>query len=401
MRGFLAPFGFFLMLLHVSLSGRSLLLTLGLVGAVLLLGIGERSLSWRQVFGIFTSPYLPFVTVALVIAPFQEKATDAFWLLSIPVSYVLARLFRFVVPTNQLALGIGLLGFVLGAVFVVGRSQVGQAFPPLEDLAAYLHKNVFGWIVAFGLVMALFLWAYYADRVTWQAALGGLSGATGVLLFFTGSMTGFLGAGAALAGVSLVSLLRPVHDTKMLSGRWWQFAPLGVGGLMLLGFVIANLWSGSEGSATALAERDATLTGRTSLWACYLEGLFEVGSDEDAIRWECVGSVHSNLHNSFLEAYSIGGVLLAVALGFGFAAAIVQSARVLWRSSDPESRNEALFALAIAVLGFLIAMVESYIFSRHVYPSLIVFLGPILLQGVPGLEKWRTGRVLFGGLWRK
>lgn len=397
MRGLLAPFGAFLVLLHVSLSGRSLLLTLGLVGAVLLLSRAEGHVSWAKMVRIFSSPYLPFVLVAAIVAPFQEKTTDAFWLLSIPVSYVLARLLRFVVPAQHLAVGLGLLGFVLGAVFVLGQSQVGEAVPPLEDLSTYLHKNVFGWIVAFGLVMAPLLWALYANRARSHAVLGALFGAIGVLLFLTGSMTGFLGAGATLVVVALISLVRSVRKDDTLSGNWWTMAPLAFGGLMFLAFAVANFWGGSSNTGTSLVGRDASLTGRTGLWSCFIDGLAQGGTEVDAIRQDCTAGIHSNLHNSFLEAYSIGGVMLAAALLFGFGFAITQGVRALWRSSDSSSRNEALFALAIAILGFLIAMVESYIFSRHVYPSLLLFLAPTIFiagrQPVTGTSRWLPTRI--------
>jgi len=386
MRGLLGPVGAFLVLLHVSLSGRSLLLTLGLVGAVLLFSRGNGQVSWPKILQIFGSPFLPFVLVTAIIAPFQEKNTDAFWLLSIAASYVLARLLRHVVPAQHLAVGIGLLGFVLGAVFVLGQSQVGEAIPPLEDLSAYLHKNVFGWIVAFGLVMAPSLWAGYAKRATIQAALGAFFGTTGVLLFFTGSMTGFLGAGATLVAVSLLSIVWSAKKHDGSSGKWWKLAPLGFGGLVFLAFAVANFWGSAPDTVTSLAGRDTNLTGRTGLWTCFIEGLAQGGSDVDRIRQDCIAG-HSNLHNSFLEAYSIGGVILAAALLLGFGFAITQGVRALWRSSDSASRNEALFAVAILILGFLIAIVESYFFSRHIYPSLLVFLalpGQVPVNGVRG-----------------
>ena len=386
---------FFIFLL-IAFEGRSLILLFGLLGAIVLFGVAVRDLSRQHVLQALSGPYIPFIGVTLVVAPFQEKATDAFWLLTIPVSYVLARLLRLTVPAKHLAMGIALLGLFLGGVIAFGRGPVGEVIGPLDDLAHYLHKNVFGWIAALGLVMALYLLAFFADKVLWQAAFGGLFAVMGVLLFFTGSMTGFLGGAATLAVVSGVLLVRAFRKKQLTRGVWWDIAPLGLGVLMALVFFVVNLVGGGSDTIADLAERDSSLTGRTGLWLCYLDGLLQTGAVEERVRTECVSMGHSNLHNSFLESFSIGGFLLAGALLVSFAWAIIQGGRTLWSGSDKSSRTEARFALAIAVLGFLIALVESYIYSRHVYVSLVLFLGPMVTNTPPRWAHTRLGRFLLG-----
>lgn len=380
----------------IAFEGRSLLLLFGILGTIVLFGVAGRDLSRQHVLQALSGPYIPFIGVTLVVAPFQEKATDAFWLLTIPVSYVLARLLRLTVPANHLAMGIALLGLFLGGVIAFGRGPVGEVIGPLDDLAHYLHKNVFGWIAALGLVMALYLLAFFADKVLWQVALGGLFAGMAVLLFFTGSMTGFLGGASTLAVVSGVLLVRAFRQKQLTRGFWWDIAPLGLGVLMALVFFAVNLVGGGSDTIADLAERDAGLTGRTGLWLCYLEGLLETGAVEESVRTECVSMGHANLHNSFLESFSIGGFLLAGALLVSFVWAIIQSGRTLWNGSDESSRTEARFALAIAILGFLIALVESYIYSRHVYVSLVLFMGPMVMQTSPRWVYTRIGRAVFG-----
>lgn len=382
MQGLLPPFGTFLLLLHLSFSDRSLFLTLGILGAVLLLGSGLSGLSWRQIVRASVSPYLPVALVAAIIAPWQSEIHEVFFLLSIPAIYALARVLRFLVPARQLALGIGFLGFVLGALFVLGQSLLGEVLPPIDDLSTQLHKNVFGWAVAFGLVMAPFVFAAHQSRLRTRVLLGALFGGTAILLFFTRSMTGFLGAGITLLVLAFVSVLSP-HLKFLESMREWRtWAPLAAGGLMVGFFVGANVLEDSSPGEQSLAGRDSSLTGRTGIWSCFLEGLIQGRRDVDALKQDCIGDIHYNLHNSFLEGYTIGGGLLAFALLLGFVLAILQALRGAWSSSNAASRNDALFALAIAILGLLTAFVESYIFDpRHWYPSFLVFLGPMIIHG--------------------
>ena len=299
-------------------------------------------------------------------------------------------------------MGIAIVGFFLGGVIAFGRGPVGGVIAPLEDLALYLHKNVYGWIAAFGLVMSLYLIAYYADKVIWQATVGGLSVVLGVFLFFSGSMTGFLGAGATLAAVSGVLLLRALRKKGSTRSLWWDSAPLGLGAVMALVFVLINV-VGNSGPITKLAERDFGLTGRTNIWAEYVERVGSNGSVLHSVfsaggEWR---AGHATLHNSFLEAHSVGGILLAVTLVGSIAWAIFQSGRALWSVSDDSAQEESRFGLAIAILGLLIALVESYIFSQHVYASLVVFLGPAVARKPRRWADTWFGRSLPWGLKRQ
>ena len=347
MRTYVASVGALLFFALVALSGRSLLLVLGLFGLVLLLGVAERPLTRAELLRALWSPHLPFIIVVAAIAPFPEKATDGFWLLSISASFVLARLIRLRVEVQHLVWGVVVLGFVLGGVFVLGRSEIGELVPPLEGLSNYLDKNIFGWIAALGLVAVPSLWVRYVDRPFRRWLLAVFAGGFAVVLFFTGSMTGFLGAGITLTVIAIVEFFSALRNGRLRS--LWQsqilFMMIGLGVLAV--FTLLNNLSSAPRELTLVAARDSSLSSRTDVWACFLEGVLQPGANVEMVRRECVGFQISNLHNSFLEAFSTGGVLLAATLLFGFVAGIVHKALAAFSALKTNSHRarQVLFLL--------------------------------------------------------
>lgn len=360
--------GAFLFLVALSLADRSLLGLAGFLGVALLVRANHFFEIKQFIKRFLVTPYLPFAVTALIVAPFQQKVTEVLWLLSIPFSYVVARLIRSMSPVRSLAFGVAAVGFALETVRVFSQTSLGEIFPILVKITDYHHKNGIAWMVALGVVSAtsVLLLARLGPLKAW---LSGLSfAALGILLLLSDSVTAVIAGAVGLVFLVLASL-RPISS---LQGRLQLAGFAGLALVFLGAILVANFLLPNESLLDSL-RRSSNLTGRTGIWECYLSAAW---SSRSGVSEEALACRVGNLHSSFLEAYLNGGWALAIALLFGFTTAIFVAFRRARQRLEDTAVGDELFALGIAVTGFVIALVESYMFSGFVYMSIVLFMGP-------------------------
>lgn len=378
--GQITPYiGAALLLIGIALSSRSILLLAILLGMLWLIDRSGKLSSMKQVLASLWSPFLPFAVGVLAIAPFQSKPTDVLWMLTIPASYVFARFLRTSARPDHLAVGISLVGLTLGGLNLLAQTQVVAWIPTIEKLAAYHHKNGFGWMLAFAIAAAPVMFSFFRFSRLASGLIAGLVLSLGIMLILTDSVTSIVAAVAALGLVVVFAVI----GRKRRSFRPSNFAVTIalVSSTVLAGaFALANFLPAAAPGLEPLG-RSPNLTGRVEIWGCYFEALSS-GAAEVAIEVrDCVG-YGTNLHSSFLTAHSYGGLILSLLLLSGFLAAIVLSAIGLARAKRLSAHQNFLFALLISVVGFLIATVESYVFSGFIYVSILVFMAPVAKQDV-------------------
>jgi exopolysaccharide production protein ExoQ len=245
-------------------------------------------------------------------------------------------------------------------------------------LGIYGSKN------AFAMTMATFLlvsFAFVLDRRAgrnWR-----LAGAAGVLLAFAlivlAQSTGALIASVmAMTGGAVIAMMRRFS-------AWQRLSLAVVGGLALIALVLIAISMRDEILALVLntTGKDATLTGRTALWAVGAEqwGLHPLtghgyqafwvrGNPVAEQMWAAFGIVTKvgfHFHNTWLSnAVEIGivGVALQAAI---FGTALVLSLRwALWNPSV-----ESLFFAMFILRQTILSMVEVVVFMQFDLASLL------------------------------
>lgn len=372
----MAGLGMFLFLGMVSLAGRSLLVLAGMMGLILSLSSKSNPRQVAEILRSSLSAYLPFIALVLVIAPFQEKATDTLWMVSIPASFILARSLRHYLRIQSFLAAVGFVGLVLGAVYLFSQLEMSELIPTVGKLAEYHHKNGVGWTLAFACVSFTTLSMSGSSPSSQRLAYGCLGVFSAVAMVFVSSVTSLLATVAALGLYLVLRTAQIIRARNRLHRKVSLFLPLAV--IMFLSFALiaANMSQAENVNLSSLLGRDTSLTGRTELWRCYLEGRSAGTNEIGPFVSECSGISVGSLHSSFLEADRYGGPVLALSLLLGFLFAISAAVRKVLLAEGDQATDDAAFSLMFAVVGFVIATVESYVFSGFVYISILVFLAP-------------------------
>jgi exopolysaccharide production protein ExoQ len=207
----------------------------------------------------------------------------------------------------------------------------------------FVHKNLLGKFAALAAVLFAVLWRA-EDGSRWRPALGFALAVALVLL--SRSIT---------AAVTLAATLTLFPVVGVLRWRRAQRAPLVLGALFLAG-VGALLLTANLESALLAAGRDATLTGRTSLWAALIEAgrshsmvgagysaFWTHSNPEVAMLQEVVGWRAFGAHNGMLDLWlELGFVGLAL-----FVAVVLLAARRAYRTVRWSTRPEAAWPLLV------------------------------------------------------
>ncbi len=220
----------------------------------------------------------------------------------------------------------------------------------------YTHKNELAQAMAIGVIAQAYLtvrgralWSssYPTDIPTAAGRITGLGivALELLLLVRAGSATGL-----AVAAVSLTA-----YAVLLVAGRGGLPAKalLAVGPAAVLG--VASLLAFFPVILTRVSGKDATLTGRTELWAGVIQAIgdrpwlgygfqaFWSGADADAIEiWRIIRWNAPNAHNGYLE------VLLGLGLA-GLMVAIAVVVQALVRAMRLLGRRDTFFAGAIAL----------------------------------------------------
>lgn len=360
----------FLLMFSLALDRRSLLGIAGILGASLLTHSHNPVRVFRTILNGLVTPYLPFVLLTILLVPFQEKVTESFWLLSISLSYVLARVLRVFVGVQYLAIGVLITGLLMETLRLLSFSSIGAAIPTLGKLIEGHHKNGVAWAAAFAVGMAAFFLSHLAQSWILRTALVLLFLGAGIVTLLSDSVTAIIASFAGATVVGGLVLLRGLRDHRFRKLRTSVFV-VGAAAAVLAGLLILANTFREKAEFLSPLQRETNLTGRTDIWECYV-GAVVAGSSKDEVLACRLG----NLHSSFLEAHLNGGLITSVALVFGFLAAIGLSVRKALQSRGVTSFYDALFAGGLAIIGLVIALVESYVFSGYFYMSILVFMGP-------------------------
>lgn len=359
--------------LGVAYLGRSSTLFVLLIGVSIAFIIQAR-VNWGRVLRSMVSPFLPFIMLVVPIAFLQPKVSETLWLLSIPASYIFARLLRAQFSLNWLAGGAVIVGIVMGGVRLGSTLATGDIGFALSKIAESHHKNLVGWAITMGLISAIFI-ARQASRPLVMAILFWCCVASlSMLVLSSNSVTSIL---AAIIGLVVMGIFAPTSTGKARrqeAGRAGKVVTLGIAAGFVALTAFANLYELPPSNLLSKLARESNLTGRTAIWECYYNATSSGVEQVQRFVWDCSRGASSNLHSSFLEAHSFGGWLLLLTVLLGFALAIGLGIRRALKEEDLHSRREGAMEAAIAAAAFVIALVESYLFSRFSYLSIVIFL---------------------------
>jgi len=288
------------------------------------------------------------------------------------------------------ALGIGAVMSTIAALGMpewgISSMEYGSAWRGL-----YGNKNSLGRAMSLAVIVFLLL-AMDARQRRWVA--WSWVGLCAALVVMSRSATSLLVAGAVVALVPLYRSLR-LRFTAMAAA--WAVAIL-LGGILLT-VVLAN----AEPVFTALG-RDATLTGRTELWAVVVANIAErpwlgYGFNAFWLGWSgasatvlsSVGWDTPHSHNGFLDLWldlGFAGVLLFL-VGFGVAA------RAALRCARSTHTAAGLWPLAFLSFTILANVTETGILRQH---SLFWILYVAVLSSDPlvGVGASRSGETVPG-----
>lgn len=378
LRALFGVFGLGATFLGVAYLGRSSTLFVLLIG-ISTAFISQCKLTPRELLHSMITPFLPFVLLVIPLAFLQPKISDAFWLLSIPASYVFARLLRAQFSINVLAGGALIVGVIMGAIRAGSSLATGDIAWALSKLLDVHHKNPVGWAIAMGLISAFFI-ARQLYRPVWIAifcwiCVTGLS----ILLLLSDSLTAVIAAIAGLVVMGFFSHSFQNRFGKREFDKAWKSVTLGFATAFATLVAVANFFEFHFSNPLSQLAREPNLTGRTTIWGCYVEAKNSGVEQVQRYVWECSG-VESNLHSSFLEAHFFGGWPLLLTVILGFAIAIGQGVTRALSANDFFSRKEGAVEASLVTAALVIALVESYLFSRFSYLSLILFSLPAMAK---------------------
>jgi exopolysaccharide production protein ExoQ len=207
-------------------------------------------------------------------------------------------------------------------VLIFPDNAVHPASVQFDNLAgawrgAFAHKNVLGHTMAVGILVELYLLISFRDKWVWHALL---LCACWVLLVLSRSSTAIILSSIFLVGAALLMLLLYVR----------QYLGVGLAAAFIFTMTIFGIYWVDPDIMWTLLGRDATLTGRTELWALVVNLISErplLGWGYSAI-WlpsepiatavsEYVGWAVPHAHNAWLEiTLELGFVGLATVASF-------------------------------------------------------------------------------------
>lgn len=364
--------GISLLFLGIAYLGRSLLLFTVIAG----LGsafVAQSQRLRRNLAAAMISPFLPFALAIMPIALVQPKFSDSLWLLSITASYFVARLLRLSFPITWLAGGAIVTGIVMESVRLGSQVFSSDLVSLLSKLSDLHHKNLIGWAVSIGLIFSVYLARLFTRQLLVYICAWTAVAVLSILLFLADSFTSIL---ASIAGLLLMGILSPTFGGGAVPFSRlgaWKLVTLGIAAGFAMLATIANLFEFPSPHPLSRFSRESNLTGRTDIWECYAEAMTSGVEQVREFVSNCSG-IGTNLHSSFLEAHLLGGWLLVLTVVFGFVFSIGLGIRRAVRAKDLSSRRDGALEAAIAIATLLIALAESYLFSRFSYLSLIVFM---------------------------
>lgn len=372
----------------LAFSYASLAVLLILIVALLLAYLTKPE-SLLKVLRSLVTPYLPFVILLLVAGLVFPGETSQYMILTVVVSYLLARVVVAIAPLQWILAGAGLAGFFVVLGRQIGVSSLAIWVPFSSELANITDKNPTGWTGAFGLVALAVLLLTYVRTALGFVVLGAIIAGLSGLLVFVDSLTSLLAVIVSLVAVAVILFSRSFRQTSLRRvGRIGGRTILAVG-LALVAVVAALNLSGPQNWPNpGLLQRDfSSITGRDTIWLCYFDTAIVGRSDTPwADTKECAGGFPQHLHNIFLESHLIGGIPLSVALIIGIVWSLVWGIRHATRAVTPSQFAQSLFTLGIAASTLTIGMAESFIFWELVFGAVVVFVAaPTLLRETKNL----------------
>lgn len=228
---------------------------------------------------------------------------------------------------------------------------------------AFIHKNLFGRMMALGLCTELLLALYAKGRAASHVVSMAL---LSLLLILSNSATSLLVL-VAIAGVILfIRWVRALPDPQLAA-----VGVLFIGAAVVVVFLA--FFSGKE-TVLHLVGRDATLTNRTHIWDAVLQGIrqrpvlgFGYGSfwrgnvGPSGLLYRMFGPTIAHAHNGFLDIWAqLGVVGFGIVVGL-FLRAITQALREI------TSGDVLLGATAFSFLTFLVLfnIVESALLVQN------------------------------------
>lgn len=282
------------------------------------------------------------------------------------------------------------VAIVLSAIAGLFFPQLVPAAPwttPGDDTAAwhglFSHKNIFGEILAFGVLCAI-----CRER-------RGTAGYTAAGICLAGLFALILASqsGTALLISALMILQWPL--LCILHWRRRMLGTLGVAGIVLAVFCLA-ICVANSGTVASTMDRSTDLTGRTELWQYALQsaakrpvlgygynGFWGVSQDSARIS-DLVGWSVPYAHNGLLDIdlqFGLTGLLLFLGLTFAALARAVRFAR-------QERTAQSLWPLCCLLLVLYNSATESNLLAANSF-TWIVFVSA-LVSPVAGLRRTET-----------
>lgn len=217
----------------------------------------------------------------------------------------------------------------------------------------FTQRNSLGMIMALSTVVLL-LWSRLEPEEKWSAYFW--SGLSSVLIVLSGSMTAYL----SLSTVLIVGWL--LRDLRLNPQRASRILVASVMAAAIGLYFIAH----DLGTVAAFFDRDATLTGRTTIWGASLVlgmdhpwighgfNAFWLGDEGPSgeIR-KLAGWDVPSAHNGYLETWLDLGICGLAVFFLGFALHLRKSIRYLVTREGPERYWPVLFLAFLAVINFV------------------------------------------------
>jgi O-antigen ligase len=262
---------------------------------------------------------------------------------------------RLVLIVLSLAILLSIVGELVAPNLLPPSVAVG---PDPDDGAwhgIYAHKNIFGRIIALALIAYFSLYPRLQQRL-WKNLL--LLAFTGILLVKSHSASAVIVVFITIVSVRTSYLLR--WTPKRI---FYASTALGTSALTGLYLVATNL-----SAVTALVGKDATLTGRTTLWKLLLEQIsmrpflgfgfesFWVSEIAERIKGESFQALHA--HNGYLDlllSLGLAGLVLFLAAYAG----TLRRVLVHFRKQPEAPSVDTLWPLSMLIFLFLCQLSES------------------------------------------
>lgn len=347
----------------------------------------ERNLRWT-----LATPFVFVVLVTFGASFFQETLSEAYNLMRLAMIYVLARLLRGVIDFDRALVGLAAVGLFVAVVHQANIYLNGDAPPLIEDLAELTLGRPPGAVLGFSVIALLALGLFRRNERGTNLMIRGLWVTSFLLLAISDVMSSLIGAGIAVVVMVLVLLWR--NKIPWLSRRVSKGFSIGVlsvvAGIALLGLAVNLIGPSNYNPLLQPLDRDFLgLTGRRSLWECYIAVVGDSSVDRWAATLDCAKYPHANLHSSYLQAHLLAGNVGLLAIVFGFGVSIALAFKRVSEASAEISLRESLASLGIILYGTVTAFSESYMFVSF-FPAFLVFFFAPSIRGV-ALKRVRRG----------